>query len=80
MQKEIPHYGDILRKVERAVSSCTTIQQLNSARRLANLFSEHCMRIGVKQESVWVLDASITNKIEDKWTDLYENMHSTTTE
>jgi hypothetical protein len=78
MQRETPHYGDILRKVERSILSCTTLDQLNSARRLADLFAKHCNRIGIKQESVWVLTASITNKIEDKWSDLYENIINAT--
>ena len=81
MQREIPHYGDILQKVEKTILSCTTLDQLNSARRFVDFFYNHCNRIGVNQESVWVLTASIANKLEDKWADLtYENINTATAE
>ena len=81
MRQQIPHYGDILRKVERSILSCQTLDQLNSARRFAAIFDKYCESINLDQHVRNVLTSSISNKLEDKWEDLkLEEISNHTTE
>lgn len=70
MQQEIPHYGDIFKRVEKMIRSCTTIDQLNSARRYADLFATHCERASVAEQSRFVMMATVNNRLEDQLEDL----------
>jgi hypothetical protein len=81
MQRETPHYGDILRKVKQTVLSCQTLDQLRSARRFAQFFYFHCRRTGLNEMTVGLLTTTVENIIEDKWVDLTQgNLNTAITE
>jgi hypothetical protein len=67
MQKDLPHYGDILKKAERIIESCVSTEQIGSAWRFADLFEEHCKRIGVNDKSRMIMRSTLNNLLEDKW-------------
>jgi len=66
MKQQIPHYGDILMKVQKSIESCTTLDQLTTARRYADLFEDYCLRENVPQASRFVIIANVRNLLEDK--------------
>ena len=70
MKKAFPHYGDILKKTERIIDSCETLDQIGSAWRFADLFENHCKKIGVNDQTLMVMRANINNQLEDKWENL----------
>jgi hypothetical protein len=67
MSESFPHYGDILKKVERVIDSCETLDQMSSAWKFADLFENHCRRINVNDQSRIVMRSTINNLLEDRW-------------
>lgn len=61
------HYGDILKKVERTIDSCQTLDQVGSAWRFADLFENHCKRNKVNDQTRIIMRANINNRLEDRW-------------
>lgn len=61
------HYGDILKKVERVIESCQTIEQISAAWKFADLFEEYCKRIDVNSQTRIVMRSSVNNLLEDRW-------------
>ena len=50
MKKAFSHYGDILKKTERIIDSCETLDQIGSAWRFADLFENHCKKISLRNQ------------------------------
>ena len=67
MEESFPHYGDVLKKVERVIDSCQTLVQLTAAWKFADLFETHCWRIGVNEQTRIIMRANVNNLLEDKW-------------
>lgn len=61
------HYGDVLKRVERVILSCKTSDQVAAAWKYADLFEEHCKRIGVNDETRIVMRSTVNNLLEDQW-------------
>lgn len=70
MKVDLPHYGDILKKVERVIESCRTTDQVAAAWKFADLFEEHCKRLNVNAQTRIVMRSTVNNLLEDKWEEL----------
>lgn len=67
MKGQLQHYGDILKKVERVIQSCVTVDQIAAAWRYADLFEEHCKRVGVNEQTRMIMRANVNHLLEDRW-------------
>lgn len=70
MKDSLPHYGDILKKLERVIDSCITVDQLGCAWKLAEFFDNHCQRSGVSFETRNTLTSTVNNRLNDRWEEL----------
>ena len=61
------HHGDIMKRVESIILSCKTTDQVASAWRYADLFEEHCKRVGVNDETRIIMRSNVNNLLEDQW-------------
>jgi hypothetical protein len=70
MKTKIPHYGDVLKKIERTIDSCKTVDQLGAAWQLAGLFENQCERAGVSSETRMLLISTVNNRLNDRWEEI----------
>jgi hypothetical protein len=70
MREWLQHYGDTLKKVERVIESCETLEQIGSAWKFADLFENHCKRLNVNEQTRMVMRANVNNLLEDRWESL----------
>ena len=63
----MPHYGDILKKVEAVIHSCKNVDQMGAAWRFADLFENYCRKIKVNDQTRIIMRANINNLLEDRW-------------
>jgi hypothetical protein len=66
MREWLQHYCDTLKKVERVIKSCETLEQIGSAWKFADLFENYCKRINLNDQTRMVMRANINILLEDR--------------
>ena len=66
-----PHYGDVVRWIERVIDSCETPKQTYSAKRLIELFeSQYSENLNLLE--MFNISRSLTTRSTEKWGGLVE--------
>ena len=66
-----PHYGDVVRWIERVIDSCETPKQVKSAERLIRLF-ESQYYVDLTFDEMNHISRSLLGRSTEKWGDLLE--------